>query len=125
METPDKVDCLFVFEKGSINTIIKEHNGPIYNGKTNGSNYSEQLEEGDEAIVDALNGIFYGDTELASEFLVKVKNMKPTSICKYVKQLVGQSKISEMSYKKDLWKILNDNGLYEPTLRNWTDQVSI
>lgn len=32
METPEHVDTLFVFEKGSINTIIKDNHGTIYTG---------------------------------------------------------------------------------------------
>lgn len=125
METPQQVDSLFVFEAGSINTIINDNHGTIY------TNRSGETEEGcvemdatDEQIVGELLGIFYGDTEKAQDFLIKVKTMKGTDICVYVKKLVKERIISEMSFKKDLWEVLHNHGIYKATYRNWTAQVS-
>ncbi len=49
--------------------------------------------------------------------------MKPVEVTSLVNKLVKDKKISDMRRKKDLWKVLHDNGLYTPTVTNWNSQV--
>lgn len=77
----------------------------------------------DEAIVNKLKPIFYGVEDDAREFLVAIRGMKPTEITETVKRYVAKKKISEKSCRHDLWKVLNDSGLYNRTESNWNMQV--
>ena len=49
--------------------------------------------------------------------------MKPTAVTALVNRLVRENKISALSKKRDLWKVLHDAGLYKPTESNWNLQV--
>lgn len=49
--------------------------------------------------------------------------MKPVEITNLVKKLVKDKIIAEMSYHRDLWKVLNEAGLYPRTESNWNSQV--
>lgn len=76
-----------------------------------------------EEIVARLKPIFYGDEAEAKSFLSEIQCMKPTQITERVNQLVGEKKISELSRKRELWKVLKDYGLYKKSETNWNSQV--
>ena len=83
----------------------------------------ENLSEKDEEVINQLKPIFFGSEEEAKAFLVSIQGMKPTQITDKVNQLVGEKKISELSKHRDLWKVLNDCGIYERSESNWNMQV--
>ena len=74
-------------------------------------------------VIDKLKPIFLGNGESAQEFYESIQVMKPREITDRVNQLVREGTISDKSNHRDLWKILNDAGLYKPTESNWNQQV--
>lgn len=80
--------------------------------------------EQEQDVVTQLAPIFYGSRTDAEDFLRRIRDMKPTGITRLVNECVKNKKISDVSHKTDLWRILHDNGLYKPTLSNWINQVS-
>ena len=84
---------------------------------------STELNEQQQNVVEKLKPMFFGDEEEAKAFLVSIQGMKPTLITAKVNQLVADNKISEMSRKHDMWKVLKDCGIYKRTESNWNDQV--
>lgn len=83
----------------------------------------ENFSEKDKEVINQLKPIFFGSEEEAKDFLVSIQGMKPTQITNRVNQLVGEKKISELSKHRDLWKVLNDCGIYEKSESNWNMQV--
>lgn len=84
---------------------------------------AEQEQEKEQDVVNQLAPIFYGSRTDAEDFLRRIQNMKPVGITRLVREWVKNKKISDVSHKTDLWRILHDNGLYTPTLSNWINQV--
>ncbi len=84
---------------------------------------SAELDEQQQDVVEKLKPMFFGQEEEAKAFLVSIQGMKPTQITAKVNQLVSEKKISEMSRKRDLWKVLHDCGIYNKTEPNWNSQV--
>lgn len=74
-------------------------------------------------IVAKLKPIFFGDEKEANRFLSDIKGLKPKQITELVKELVYKNVISDRSKGRDLWKVLNDNGLYSPSESNWNMQI--
>lgn len=98
----------------------------IVNGKEEQKNDVSQpqgLDEQLQEVVDRLKPIFFGIEDDAREFLVSIQGMKPTQITDKVKQLVSENKISDLSKRRDLWKVLHDYGLYDKSESNWNQQV--
>lgn len=83
----------------------------------------ENFSEKDKEVINQLKPIFFGSEEEAKDFLVSIQGMKPTQITNRVNQLVGEKKVSELSKHRDLWKVLNDCGIYEKSESNWNMQV--
>lgn len=84
---------------------------------------TENMSINEEDIISQLKPIFFGSEEEAKVFLVSIQGMKPTQITDKVNKLVGEKKISELSKHRDLWKVLNDCGIYERSESNWNMQV--
>lgn len=82
-----------------------------------------ELDDEQQDIAEKLKHIFYGQIEEAKNFLIGIQGLKPTEITAKVNELVGAKIISDRSHKHDLWKVLNDAGLYLPTESNWNQQV--
>ncbi len=76
-----------------------------------------------ESIDERLKAFFYGNEDEARQFLSNIQWMKPTQITTLVKKLVAENKISELSCRRDLWRVLYDAGLYEKSETNWNKQV--
>ncbi|MBO4331726.1 MAG: hypothetical protein J5875_00995 [Paludibacteraceae bacterium] len=76
-----------------------------------------------EVVIYQLEPIFWGEREEAEKFYQRIKGMKPVEITNLVKKLVRDKIISDMSYHRDLWKVLNEAGLYPRTESNWNSQV--
>lgn len=128
-EEKKKSDITNHFEAGANCQVF---NGPISgcvfampgaNVTQNPVQPSTELDEQQQDVVEKLKPMFYGQTEDAKAFLVSIQGMKPTQITAKVNQLVSEKKISEMSRKRDLWKVLHDCGIYNKTEPNWNSQV--
>lgn len=76
-----------------------------------------------DEIVSQLKPIFFGLEYNARSFLEDAMKMKPKEITDRVNQLVDEGIISELSRKRDLWKVLHDNGIYDKSESNWNLQV--
>lgn len=90
---------------------------------TDGIAKSTLTKEVDESLVDKLAPVFYGNRELVSEFLGRIKGTKPTDVTAEVNRLLKERKVSDVSCNKVLWEILHENGYYTPTLSNWNSQI--
>lgn len=83
----------------------------------------EHYQDMEESLASRLAPIFYGNEQEAEDFLAGIEGMKPKEITAKVNQLVREGKISKLSCRRDLWKVLHDSGLYKPTESNWNQQV--
>lgn len=122
---------------GIVNHFEPGSNPQVFNGPISGCVFAmpganvtqqtvrqpENLSEKDEEVINQLKPMFFGSEEEAKAFLVSIQGMKPTQITDKVNQLVGEKKISELSKHRDLWKVLNDCGIYERSESNWNMQV--
>lgn len=82
--------------------------------------------EGDEdPVITRLMPIFYNDKEEVGKFLSRIKGVKPTEITATVTRLVREGKVSALSCKGDMWKIMYDAGLYQNEKNTWNKQVII
>lgn len=79
--------------------------------------------EGEQGIVDELKPMFFGIEENARRFIESVQGAKPTQITDLVNQWVRERKISDLSRKSDLWRVLHDCGIYTKSKSNWNMQV--
>lgn len=77
----------------------------------------------DDGITAQLKPIFFGDEAEVRKFLSAIQGMKPTQITAKVNELVKSKIISDKSHKHDLWNVLHNNRLYNPTESNWNQQV--
>ena len=122
---------------GIVNHFEPGSNPQVFNGPISGCVFAmpgaevtqqmgrkpENFSEKDKEVINQLKPIFFGSEEDAKDFLVSIQGMKPTQITNRVNQLVGEKKISELSKHRDLWKVLNDCGIYEKSESNWNMQV--
>lgn len=82
--------------------------------------------EGDEdPVITRLTPIFYNDKAEVRKFLSRIKGVKPTEITATVTRLVREKKVSALSCKGDMWKIMYDAGLYQNEKNTWNRQVII
>ena len=77
-----------------------------------------------DEVIDNLKPIFYNDRKEALKFYKDIQGMKSTQITDLVNQLVKKGLIPFDRRKRDLWKVLNDAGLYAPSESNWNSQVN-
>ena len=82
-------------------------------------------EESEDPIVMQLIPIFYNDKAEIGKFLSRIKGVKPTEITATVTRLVKEGKVSALSCKGDMWKIMYDAGLYQNEKNTWNKQVII
>ena len=122
---------------GIVNHFEPGSNPQVFNGPISGCVFAmpganvtqqtgrqpENLSDKDEEIVNQLKPMFFGSEEEAKAFLVSIQGMKATQITDKVNQLVSEKKISDMSKRRDLWKVLHDCGIYERSESNWNMQV--
>lgn len=130
-EKPTHADNVFIFENGSNVTFINNNHGTIHCAPTSEpaahSGSSDVAASGDVSvnndIASALLGFFYGSTENVQSFLVAIQGQSNTFICNYVKSLISQSVITDLSYGKPLWQVLHDHNIYNATYSNWNKQM--
>lgn len=109
---------------GNVNGCVFAMPGAVVNQyPAEGIAKSTLTKEVDESLVDKLAPVFYGNRELVSEFLGRIKGTKPTDVTAEVNRLLKERKVSDVSCNKVLWEILHGNGYYTPTLSNWNSQI--
>ena len=101
--------CVFAMPGANITQHTREQEAPA----------SKQEED----IVAQLTPMFFGNEEEAKSFLMAVQSMKPREITALVNKNVAEKKISPLRRHRDLYKVLNDCGIYPRTESNWNDQV--
>ena len=62
--------------------------------------------------------------QTALEFLRNVRKARPKQITATVNEWVAAKRISAQSSHRDLWKVLNEAGIYQPSESNWNQQVN-
>ena len=75
-------------------------------------------------VLKQLKGCFFGDEEVARRFLNEVAGVKPTQVIEIVGKYIGKNEMSKLSCRRDLWKVLHENGYYEPTESNWNKAIN-
>lgn len=113
--------------------IINLYNGAQYvehiDSQVNNYNYyggqRPEMTEEEQKVSQELKGFFFGDEEEASRFVVAVRGKKPVEVVKVVNQLLKDRKVSDASCGKSMWKVLNDNGMYDATYANWNSQIKV
>ena len=79
----------------------------------------------DEEWIDEIVPCFMGDKAQALEFVRLARLLKPVDITNLVSAWLVQKKISEMSFKRDLWQPLYNHGIYKRTESCWNGQVHL
>lgn len=86
-------------------------------------NKSGELE--DKELIDELLPIFYNSVPDVISFLEEIDGISNNpEIVKVAADYVNNRKISKQSSRSDLWKVLNEHGLYKPTLTNWCNYIN-
>lgn len=84
---------------------------------------SQQRAEKECPWIGEILNSFYGEVELALEFVKMARSMKPIQITGLVNDWIKLKKISDLSCGRHLWKPLHEHGLYMPSEQNWNKQV--
>lgn len=120
-------DNINVQAPGSINYMGGQHahlhQASATTAQPNENRQSAEPSTEDEEILDRLAPIFFGIRAEADSFLRRIRGMKPTDITQLVTRLVKERKISDKSYRRDLWTVLHDHGLYTRSEANWNSQI--
>lgn len=106
-----------------VNVLPGDHAEVCYTKNCGGQQAQPTVDEQLAATVEKLKPIFFGIEEEARSFLMGIQGAKPTLVTERVNQLVMEKKISEISRKRDLYVILHEAKLYEPSEQNWCNQV--
>lgn len=86
-------------------------------------NKSGELEN--KELINELLPIFYNSVPDVISFLEEIDGIsKNPEIVKVATDYVSKGKISELSCRSDLWKVLNKHGLYKPSLTNWYNYIN-
>lgn len=89
---------------------------------------SHIAENGDfpnKELIEDLKKLFYNDIDAAKDFIIKIASTnKNPEKARIAAEYVNNKKISDLSCKKDLWEILHNHGLYEPSLNNWCKSIN-
>ena len=75
--------------------------------------------EKEDMTIELLLPIFYNIENEVRNFLNLIKSMSDTEITEVVYKWVKERKVSDKSYKRDLWRILHAAKLYSATESNW------
>ena len=122
---------------GVINHFEAGSNCQVFNGNITGcvfampgsavtqntGSQAPSLEDKEVDILEKLKPMFYGDEDNAKSFLTSIQGMKPTQITELVNKLLKERKLSDLSCHRNLYKVLHDCGIYNPTESNWNQQV--
>ena len=86
-------------------------------------NKSGELEN--KELINELLPIFYNSVPDVISFLEEIDGISNNpEIVKVATDYVSKGKISELSCRSDLWKVLNKHGLYKPSLTNWYNYIN-
>lgn len=73
----------------------------------------------EKEMVSQLTPMFYGSDEDAREFLTSIQGAKAREIAEIVKKWVADKKMSELSCRRPLWRVLHDCGFLDITESYW------
>lgn len=90
-----------------------------------GSKATHLVECDDEEWIGEIASCFFGVKENALEFVRLARVLKPKQITDLVNAWLVQRKISEKSFKRDLYMPLHEHGVYECSESNWNSQVHL
>lgn len=110
---------VYNFYNGSQNVQSLQNQTNIYNYY---GTEAPELTEEDNVIVDELVEIFYGEKDVAADFVRKIKNKKPVEITRLVKQYKSSNTIIPSRCGRELFEILHKHGLYPRSYSNWMGQ---
>lgn len=80
----------------------------------------------DDDLQTELEPLFYGNKEEVAKYINKMRVIpNNTEKARFTAELVNHNIISNLSYKKRLWDVLKKYGLYEPSLSNWCNYITI
>lgn len=82
-------------------------------------------EGNEDPVITLLMPMFFNEKAEVVKFLSHIKGAKPTEITATVTRLVRERKISGLSCKGDMWKVMHDAGLYPNEKNTWNKQVII
>lgn len=86
-------------------------------------NKSGELEN--KELINELLPIFYNSVPDVISFLEEIDGISNNpEIVGVAAGYVSKGKISELSCRSDLWKVLNEHGLYKPSLSNWCNYIN-
>ena len=96
---------------------------------TDAAEHCKNKEEGSEppaavGIMSELQAIFRNNCEEASAFIRRIDGAKSTFITEEVNRLLREEKITKAGCKRDLWRILHENGYYKIGESTWNRQVN-
>ena len=104
--------------------LLKEKDDEIANLKKQSTPIRQDEEasakkEKEDMIIELLIPIFYNNENDVKDFLNLINDRPDTEITDIVYKWVKERKISDKSYKRDLWRILHAAKLYSATESNW------
>lgn len=126
-----------ILRKGNIGQLIIENNAEVIYNKNSEKDETpivkpvdvdfepiETAEKG-ESLAESLKGAFFGDANVAQKFLNEISGLKPPQVSEIVCGYIKRKQLSELSSHRDLWKVLHDNGYYEPSESNWNKALKL
>lgn len=117
--------CVFAMPGATVNQSPVQQVSPTKDDDKGEVVYEEQDEKDDVDLVEKLKPIFYNNVTDVKAFLKEISGMKPGDITDLVNRWVKDKRISNYGYsrKGELWKILNEAGIYTKSRQNWCKRV--
>ena len=117
--------CVFAKPGATVNQSPVQQVSPTKDDDKGEVVYEEQDEKDDVDLVEKLKPIFYNNVTDVKAFLKEISGMKPGDITDLVNRWVKDKRISNYGYsrKGELWKILNEAGIYTKSRQNWCKRV--
>lgn len=109
IENIEKVENLFPGNEEMIKAVM---------GAKREGEYDKNLD-----ILSQIKGVFFGNEEVAKQFLMEIDNAKPTQVVAIVGEYLSRKEISQISCHRDLWALLHENGYYDPSESNWNKAI--
>ena len=117
--------CVFAMPGATVNQSPVQQVSPTKDEDKGEVVYEEQDEKDDVDLVEKLKPIFYNNVTDVKASLKEISGMKPGDITDLVNRWVKDKRISNYGYsrKGELWKILNEAGIYTKSRQNWFKRV--
>lgn len=106
---------------------IHDNPGATFNfggGRKNENVNENEEEKNNDIVLEELTPFFYGDEAEAKHFMQMIRGMRGQDITQLVNRLLRENKLSDRSYLKPLWMVLNRHGLYKNAYSTWAANVT-